>query len=67
MDAMPGRLIPRSYAAVLTPDDVEQAERDLAALLDQHDAETDPRWRDVLAGWIADDEAWLAEMREMVG
>jgi len=67
MDAIPARLIPRSYAAVLTPDDVEHAERDLAALLDQHDAEADPRWRDVLAAWIADDEAWLAEMREMVG
>jgi hypothetical protein len=61
------RLIPRSYAAVLTPDDVEAAARDLAALRADHDAEPDPRWRDVLAGWIADDEAWLAEMREMVG
>jgi len=61
------RLIPRSYAHILTPDDVEQAERDLAALLDQHDAEPDPRWRDVLAGWIDDDAKWLAEMREMVG
>jgi hypothetical protein len=61
------RLIPRSYAAVLTPDDVEAAARGLAELLDQHDAEPDPRWRDVLAGWIADDAKWLAEMREMVG
>jgi hypothetical protein len=67
MDAIPARLIPRSYAAVLTPDDVEAAERDLAALLDQHDAEPDPRWRDVLARWIADDAKWLAEMREIVG
>jgi hypothetical protein len=61
------RLIPRSYAAVLTPDDVEAVARDLAALLDQHDAEPDPRWRDVLAGWIDDDAKWLAEMRKMVG
>ena len=67
MDAIPARLIPRSYSAVLTPDDVEQAERDLAALRADHDAELDPRWRDVLARWIDDDAAWLAEMREMVG
>ena len=54
------------YMSAYTGDDVEAAERDLAQLLEQHAAETDPAWRDALAAHIRDDTKWLAEMREAV-
>lgn len=49
-----------------TYDLIEDAERDLAMLLQHHEAEPDPQWRDVLAAWIADDARFLAEMIEEV-
>ena len=52
--------------APYTPDDIEDAARDLAQLLADHEAETDPHWREVLSGWIADDARWLAEMLDVV-
>lgn len=54
------------YMEVYTPDDVEEAERDLAALIQQHAEEEDPGLRQMLANWIEIDSAWLAEMREAV-
>lgn len=54
------------YMLAYTADDVASAERDLAELLEQHAAETDPAWRDALAAHIRDDTKWLAEMREAV-
>jgi len=54
------------YMAAYTADDVAEAERDLAQLLEDHAAEEDPAWRDVLADWIVSDAQWLAEMREAV-
>lgn len=55
-----------SYMVQYTPEDVEDAARDLAAQMAQLDEETDPHWRAVLAEHIADDARWLAEMREAV-
>jgi hypothetical protein len=49
-----------------TADDLAEAERDLAWLLEQHEAEEDPAQRDMLADWIAMDSQFLAEMREVV-
>jgi hypothetical protein len=49
-----------------TAEDVEDFARDLAAQVAAHDEEPDPHWRAVLAEHIADDAAWLAEMREAV-
>lgn len=51
---------------IYTADDVAEARRDLALLRRQHAEENDPAARDMLADWIATDEAWLAEMIEMV-
>ncbi len=55
-----------SYMDAYTAEDVEDAARDLAALLEAHAQETDPAWRDVLADHIRSDAQWLAEMREAV-
>jgi hypothetical protein len=49
-----------------TADDVEAAERDLAALMETLDAETDPAFRAMYADWIDLDAGFLAEMREAV-
>jgi len=49
-----------------THDDIEDAARDLATLLAQHEAEDDPAWRVALADMIQSDAAFLAEMREAV-
>ncbi len=49
-----------------THDDIEDAERDLATLLAQHAEEEEPAYRALLAEMIADDAAFLAEMREAV-
>jgi cytosine/adenosine deaminase-related metal-dependent hydrolase len=49
-----------------TADDVAEAARDLALLLDAHAEETDAKWADVLADHIASDARWLAEMIEVV-
>jgi hypothetical protein len=54
------------YMEAYTAEDVEDFARELAAQMVQHDEETDPHWRDVLAEHIRDDAAWLAEMREAV-
>lgn len=54
--------IPLSTLALYTADDIADAERDLASLTAERDAEDDPHWRAVLADWIEDDTAWLAEM-----
>jgi cytosine/adenosine deaminase-related metal-dependent hydrolase len=54
------------YMAAYTPEDVEEFAANLADLMQQHEAETDPAWRDALAWHIADDARWLAEMREAV-
>lgn len=54
--------IPLSTLALYTADDIADAERDLASLMAERDAEDDPHWRAVLADWIEDDTAWLAEM-----
>lgn len=54
------------YLDIYTPDDVEEAARDLAWLIEQHAEETDPGLRQMLADWIEIDSAWLAEMREAV-
>lgn len=55
-----------SYMAIYTADDVANAERDLAALIEAHAEETDPVWRDMLADRIRSDAQFLAEMREAV-
>ena len=60
-------LVPASYASIITADLIEAAERDLAVMQDELETETDPRWRDVLAQWLADDTAWLAGMRKVAG
>jgi hypothetical protein len=49
-----------------TLEDIEDAARDLATLLAQHEAEPDPAWRAALADMIQSDTAFLAEMREAV-
>jgi hypothetical protein len=49
-----------------TIEDIDDAARDLAALLAQHEAEPDPAWRAALADMIQSDTAFLAEMREAV-
>lgn len=54
------------YMALYTPDDVEEAARDLAKIMAAHEAETDPETRAMLAEWIEADAQWLAEMREAV-
>lgn len=54
--------IPLSTLALYTADDIADAERDLASLMAERDAEDDPHWRAVLADWIEDDTSWLAEM-----
>ena len=54
------------FMSFITADDVEEAERDLAFLMQQHAEETDPEARAMLAEWIESDTAWLAEMREAV-
>lgn len=54
------------YMAIYTADDVADAERDLAALIEAHAEETDPVWRDMLADQIRSDAQFLAEMREAV-
>lgn len=46
----------------ITTDLIEETERELAQRLAEHETETDPMWRDVLAMWIEIDTAWLAEM-----
>ena len=55
-----------SYMHAYTADDVAEAARDLALLLDAHAEETDAKWADVLADHIASDARWLAEMIEVV-
>ena len=52
--------------ATYTPADIDDAARDLAYLLAEHEAETDPHWRDELARWVVDDARWLAEMMDVV-
>jgi hypothetical protein len=47
-----------------SPDDINGAAHDLAALLAAHEAETDPAWRAALDAQIRDATAWLAEMIE---
>lgn len=54
------------FMSFITADDVEDAARDLAWLMEQHAEETDPEARAMLAEWIETDAAWLAEMREAV-
>lgn len=54
------------YMAGYTIEDVEDAERDLAALVAAHAEEEDPFWRAMMAEHIVSDSAWLAEMREAV-
>lgn len=51
---------------IYTADDVADAERDLAGLLQAHEAETDPAFRAMYAEWIEIDGAFLSEMREAV-
>ena len=55
-----------SYMHAYTADDVAEAERDLAMLIEEHAEETDAKWADVLADHIASDARWLAEMIEVV-
>lgn len=55
-----------SLMTLYGPDDVEEAARDLAFLMQQHEDETDPEIRAWLAEWIANDTEWLSEMREAV-
>lgn len=55
-----------SYMLAYTADDVAEAERDLALLIEEHAEETDAKWADVLADHIASDARWLAEMIEVV-
>ena len=45
---------------------IEEAERELAANRAEHEAETCPLWREVLAAWIAINTEWLAELRAPV-
>lgn len=54
------------FMAVYTAEDVADAERDLAALIEAHAEEEDPAWRAMMADQIASDAQWLAEMREAV-
>ena len=55
-----------TYMLAYTADDVAEAARDLALLLDAHAEETDAKWADVLADHIASDARWLAEMIDVV-
>jgi hypothetical protein len=50
----------------IAADLIEITERELSELLSEHETETDPFWRDVLATWIAIDTEWLAEMHAVV-
>ena len=59
-------IIPPSYSDIYTLADVEEAERDLAAVMAERDATDDPDWRTALDAFVADDTAWLAEMMEMI-
>ena len=54
------------YMALYNAEDVEDAERDLAALIEAHAEETDPEWRDMLADQIKSDAEFLVEMRDAV-
>lgn len=58
--------IPLSTLRLFTDDDVAEAERQLAELMEMRDAEEDPAWRAELDEWIESDTAWLAEMQEAV-
>lgn len=54
------------FTDLYTEADIAEAERDLAMLMEQHEAEEDPGLRQMLADWIEIDSAWLAEMIESV-
>ena len=58
--------IPASYAGLYTEADIDEAARDLSAMLADHEGEDDPVWRAALDAQIRDATGWLAEMIEMV-
>jgi hypothetical protein len=59
-------MIPASYATLYTEADIDEAVRDLAASLEDHENEADPAWRAALSESIAADTKWLAEMIDSV-